>query len=171
MEWAAAPIVHSPNTSVMHCKQCHHYFVFCEHCSPSFQIMIYIMHILVLYADTPQYIYAPSVPYDVRKFYPHPGSLKFIVMLRNPADRALSSYWFKNSKSFNEGHEDKGSMSLQSDEMSIIWLVKLVCYRKYQRFYEKLPYREKETVSVDDIIVCCGEVLCPRTTLLPHGTI
>ena len=59
-------------------------------------------------SDTPHYIYAPSVPYDVHKFYPHPGSLKFVVILRNPVDRALSSYWFKNSKRFNSDHKDKG---------------------------------------------------------------
>jgi hypothetical protein len=50
---------------------------------------------------TPHYLYAPTVPYDIRKFYPHPEELKFIVLLREPISRALSSYWFKNSYKFH----------------------------------------------------------------------
>lgn len=59
---------------------------------------------------TPHYLYAPSVPYDVRNFYSYHSELKFLVMLRNPVDRALSSYWFKNSKEFDRRHLDKGSI-------------------------------------------------------------
>lgn len=57
---------------------------------------------------TPHYIYAPSVPYDVRDFYPHHSKMKFVLLLRNPVQRALSSYWFKNSERFIG--KDKGSI-------------------------------------------------------------
>eukprot|EP01038_Epipyxis_sp_PR26KG_P015685 gene15685-21220_t len=52
---------------------------------------------------TPHYFYAPTVPYDVKQFFPNPNELKFIIMLRNPVERALSSYWFKNSQLFHNG--------------------------------------------------------------------
>ena len=55
---------------------------------------------------TPHYLYAPTVPFELKEFYPSYEKLKFIVMLRNPVDRALSSYWFQNSKLFNQ--RDKG---------------------------------------------------------------
>jgi hypothetical protein len=46
---------------------------------------------------TPHYLYAPTVPYDMRRFYPHYQSLKFVAILRDPVARAWSSYWFHNS--------------------------------------------------------------------------
>lgn len=51
---------------------------------------------------TPHYLYAPSVPNAVRDFYPHADELKFIIMLRDPIERAWSSYWFSNSHLFNK---------------------------------------------------------------------
>ena len=46
---------------------------------------------------TPHYLYAPTVPYEMKRFYPHATELKFIAMLREPVSRAWSSYWFHNS--------------------------------------------------------------------------
>ena len=46
---------------------------------------------------TPHYLYAPTVPYGMKQFYSHPEQLKFIINLREPIARALSSYWFQNS--------------------------------------------------------------------------
>ena len=57
---------------------------------------------------TPQYIYSPSVPYSVRSFYPNRNDLKFIIILRDPVQRTLSSYWFKNSQLFFG--EDRGGI-------------------------------------------------------------
>jgi Sulfotransferase domain len=57
---------------------------------------------------TPHYIYAPTVPFEMRKFYSHSERLKFIVLLRDPIERALSSYWFQNSHLFHK--EDRGSI-------------------------------------------------------------
>jgi Sulfotransferase domain len=57
---------------------------------------------------TPHYLYAPSVPYEMRSFYPKPDELKFIVVLREPVERALSSYWFRNSHIFHG--EDRGTI-------------------------------------------------------------
>ena len=69
---------------------------------------------------TPHYLYAPTVPYDVKQFYPHSSELKFIVMLRDPVARALSSYWFQNSHLLNGA--DQGSieefMSLAAAEIN-----------------------------------------------------
>jgi hypothetical protein len=59
---------------------------------------------------TPQYLYAPSVPYDVREFYPNRDELKFLILLRDPVQRALSSYWFKNSGEFHS--TDRGVRKL-----------------------------------------------------------
>ena len=58
---------------------------------------------------TPHYLYAPSVPFEMKQFYPKPEELKFIVILRDPVDRSQSSYWFRNSHIFN-GH-DQGSVA------------------------------------------------------------
>jgi hypothetical protein len=57
---------------------------------------------------TPHYLYAPSVPFEMKKFYAKPEQLKFIVMLRDPIERALSSYWFQNSHLFQD--QDRGSV-------------------------------------------------------------
>jgi hypothetical protein len=57
---------------------------------------------------TPHYLYAPSVPYELKAFYPRSEELKFIVVLRDPVERALSSYWFQNSHLFHEN--DQGSI-------------------------------------------------------------
>lgn len=59
---------------------------------------------------TPHYLYAPTVPFEMRKFYPNPDTLKFLVMLREPVSRAISSYWFKNSHMFDEKEKDRGSV-------------------------------------------------------------
>eukprot|EP01036_Dinobryon_divergens_P025548 gene25548-34106_t len=59
---------------------------------------------------TPHYLYAPTVPFDMRRFYAHARHLKFIVMLRDPVDRAWSSYWFQNSHIFrgvNRGSKEE----------------------------------------------------------------
>eukprot|EP00615_Pteridomonas_danica_P004388 CAMPEP_0114348064 /NCGR_PEP_ID=MMETSP0101-20121206/14424_1 /TAXON_ID=38822 ORGANISM="Pteridomonas danica, Strain PT" /NCGR_SAMPLE_ID=MMETSP0101 /ASSEMBLY_ACC=CAM_ASM_000211 /LENGTH=468 /DNA_ID=CAMNT_0001485795 /DNA_START=332 /DNA_END=1738 /DNA_ORIENTATION=- len=42
---------------------------------------------------TPHYLFDPAVPMRVKSFYHY--SLKFLVMVRNPTTRAVSSYWFK----------------------------------------------------------------------------
>jgi len=57
---------------------------------------------------TPHYLYAPTVPFDMRTFYPHTDDLQFLVMLRKPVDRMWSSYWFKNSYLFQGS--DQGSL-------------------------------------------------------------
>jgi hypothetical protein len=63
---------------------------------------------------TPHYLYAPSVPFDMHHFYPEYTGIrenaKFIVILRNPIERSLSSYWFRNSHLFTSNHKDSGSM-------------------------------------------------------------
>ena len=59
---------------------------------------------------TPHYLYAPSVPFDLRRFFPDKlaSRLKFIVVLRDPTRRAISSYWFQNSHIFHRTG-DRGS--------------------------------------------------------------
>eukprot|EP01040_Poterioochromonas_malhamensis_P016185 gene16185-18304_t len=56
---------------------------------------------------TPHYLFAPTVPFDMRTFYPHTSSLRFLILLRNPVDRMVSSYWFKNSHLFH--NTDQGT--------------------------------------------------------------
>eukprot|EP01032_Pedospumella_encystans_P014969 gene14969-17167_t len=58
---------------------------------------------------TPHYLYAPTVPFEVKRFYPHESELKFVVMLREPVKRAWSSYWFHNSHLIQG--EDQGSVA------------------------------------------------------------
>ena len=58
---------------------------------------------------TPHYLYAPTVPFAVKEFYPYWNQLKFIIILREPIERTLSSYWFKNSHLFNAAG-DRGSL-------------------------------------------------------------
>ena len=97
-EWASAPIVSDVDTVVVH--------------------------------YTPHYLYAPTVPMDLKNWndkimkqadsdqqqqqlQQSPSSassdqMKFIVMLRDPVERALSSYWFGNSHLFGD-LQDHGS--------------------------------------------------------------
>lgn len=46
---------------------------------------------------TPHYLYPPRIPGRVHAFYGAAAAkeLKFLAILRNPVDRAVSSYWFK----------------------------------------------------------------------------
>jgi hypothetical protein len=57
------------------------------------------------------------VPYEVRKFYPNRDELKFLVLLRDPVQRALSSYWFKNSEKFLS--KDRGPPPALTSMMSL----------------------------------------------------
>lgn len=70
---------------------------------------------------TPHYLYAPSVPFEIKRFFPESAKLKFIVILRDPVERSLSSYWFQNSHIFNS--QDQGSivefMNLARSEISL----------------------------------------------------
>lgn len=83
-EWASRPLVTDPNAVVIH--------------------------------YTPQYLYSPNVPYEIRDFIKlvlkkasvRNYDVKFVMLLRDPVDRAMSSYWFKNSHMFH--NEDKGSV-------------------------------------------------------------
>jgi hypothetical protein len=68
---------------------------------------------------TPQYLYSPSVPFELRALFDtHNGDLsrnnvsqqiRFLVMLRDPLERTLSSYWFKESALFRG--TDHGSLT------------------------------------------------------------
>lgn len=58
---------------------------------------------------TPHYLFAPSVPFDVRKFFTYSRELRFLVSLRDPISRSLSSYWFHNSHLFNA--KDRGKLN------------------------------------------------------------
>lgn len=58
---------------------------------------------------TPHYLYAPSVPFAAKAFYPHARDMKLVVMLRDPVERALSSYWFKNSHLFQQTDQGRHS--------------------------------------------------------------
>lgn len=50
---------------------------------------------------TPHYLYAPTVPFEIKNFYPKSSKMKFIIMLREPVKRAVSSYWFQMSHIFH----------------------------------------------------------------------
>jgi hypothetical protein len=74
---------------------------------------------------TPQYLFAPTVPFELREFYEYydrvratsnsVGNLKFVVSLRDPIKRALSSYWFKNSR-ISHGINNSKSNKIDSGE-------------------------------------------------------
>ena len=55
---------------------------------------------------TPHYFYAPTVPEDLkRSLQSIPNAsidMKFLIMLRNPIERAWSSYWFQNIHLFKD---------------------------------------------------------------------
>eukprot|EP00960_Hanusia_phi_P064663 765863-Hanusia_phi.AAC.5 len=44
---------------------------------------------------TPHYIYHPMAPFNLERLYGSEASIKFLVMLREPVARAISSYYFK----------------------------------------------------------------------------
>ena len=69
---------------------------------------------------TPHYLYAPTVPFEMKRFYPEPESIKFIVMLRQPINRALSSYWFLKSHMFAKDNKDHG--------MSVVYYTYIIVY-------------------------------------------
>ena len=91
-EWASSPLVRSASDAVIH--------------------------------YTPHYLYAPSVPFDLRRFFggldgsgedqgeARARSLRFVVFLRDPTRRALSSYWFQNSHIFHAGGDGGSNAEL-----------------------------------------------------------
>lgn len=57
---------------------------------------------------TPHYLYDPAVPGRVKASFAHLGAslpplLRFIVILREPVSRAISSFWFKGGTSVPQG--------------------------------------------------------------------
>ena len=96
-EWASSPIVNSTQDAVIH--------------------------------YTPHYLYAPSVPFDLRRFFPDTlaSRLKFIVSLRDPTRRAISSYWFQNSHIFHRTG-DRGSYA----ELSALCDAEIQHRREYE---------------------------------------
>ena len=63
---------------------------------------------------TPHYLYAPTVPFESKDFYPHSNRIKFVVILRDPLERSLSSYWFHNSHLVNKLQKDIGNKLVHS---------------------------------------------------------
>eukprot|EP01041_Mallomonas_annulata_P003462 gene3462-6888_t len=88
---------------------------------------------------TPHYLYAPSVPFELRDLYstasPHSDSnsnsnidhFRFIVVLREPVSRAISSYWFKNSRLLMK--HDTGSVK----DFETKFEQEIVVRRKYEK--------------------------------------
>ena len=76
---------------------------------------------------TPHYLYAPTVPFEMKQFYAHPEHLKFIINLREPIARALSSYWFQNS------HLLKGTDRGSIDEFETLARKEMHVRRKYEQ--------------------------------------
>ena len=80
---------------------------------------------------TPHYIYDPEVPLRIKEFYPHANELKFIVMLRDPIDRAISSYWFKNSHLFTSHNINSINISGNSNSFDKNAIRELKSRKKY----------------------------------------
>lgn len=72
---------------------------------------------------TPHYLYAPSVPYEMSSFYPIQmrSEMRFVVLLRDPRSRAISSYWFKNSHLFQTNDQGNQSDLLSHFEQEKLW--------------------------------------------------
>lgn len=60
---------------------------------------------------TPHYLAAPSAPFALRDLFPQQAleEVRFIILLRDPVERMISSYWFKESARF-QGGVDGGSI-------------------------------------------------------------
>ena len=94
---------------------------------------------------TPHYLYAPTVPYEMKQFYSHPEHLKFIVILREPIARALSSYWFQNS------HLLKGTDRGSIDEFETLSRNEMHVRRKYEQCMSHQPHLIPRTSSNSSI--------------------
>ncbi len=82
---------------------------------------------------TPHYLYAPSVPFELRDLYPPEtrDSLRFVVLVRDPIERAWSSFWFKNSHLFQG--EDRGSV----EEFVTVMKSEINERRRFERCFER----------------------------------
>ena len=125
-EWASSPLVPDREVSVIH--------------------------------YTPHYLYAPSVPYDMRKFYPHShkdggAQLKFIISLRDPVERALSSYWFANSHLF----ADRRKGWEQGDVGSIEEFLRLAEKEmEWRKKFDLCMNLQKGKSSFESLRICFG---------------
>lgn len=96
---------HLPNTKLLNEKECH--FFDKKINNPKYDIKWYkdcfksARQNLVFFEATPNYLYHPRVPRAVKRYLPN---AKFIVMLRNPVDRAWSHFYHWRRK---EGWTEK----------------------------------------------------------------
>jgi hypothetical protein len=101
---------------------------------------------------TPHYLYAPTVPFEMREFYPDDPlhKFRFIVMLRDPVARALSAYWFSRSHLFGS-KTDRGSIQ----EFTSLVEEQMKSREKYDRcliendvdFHSRSPFHAGSTVA------------------------
>ena len=68
---------------------------------------------------TPHYLYDPAVPTRMRASFGHlggslPALLRFVVILREPVSRAISSFWFKGGRSVPQG---EAMLTMQMDDV------------------------------------------------------
>lgn len=98
---------------------------------------------MIIIHYTPHYLYAPTVPFELNSLYPDIQSIKFIIILREPVARTISSYWFKNSRLLQK--KDKGSVvHFQREarhEMADRKIFEKCMSRKLSQSYNSLAYR------------------------------
>ena len=110
---------------------------------------------------TPHYIYEPHIPSAVSHFYPHSKDLKFIVLLRSPIARAVSSYWFKNSNLFTTNNKDSGS----NGDLQLTFEREL----QGRSDYESCLAIDTKGINDDgDFINACRKYLWPSNSGLRH---
>lgn len=94
---------------------------------------------------TPMYLYSEAVPARVRKHLP---DAKFVVLLRNPVDRAYSHY----KLAFHEGFTKAASFSCFLQEESTAFPRGLYA-RQLKRWFDHFP-RERFLILIFEEVVC-----------------
>ena len=135
---------------------------------------------------TPHYLYAPSVPFDVKKLYPHSddaSQMKFIVVLRDPVARALSSYWFSQSHLFEDRRkkgEKKGNIgsigefqTLATQEMESRVNMTPACGEHYWGLASKVEHCWRKVPFSQSWRQTCrqGSVLRPTSALVQYSSL
>ena len=98
---------------------------------------------------TPHYLYAPTVPFELREFDEGLSDVKFIISLREPIERALSSYWFQNSRRYrnNKYHSVRNgtTIGIDQDLGTLTEFEKLAINEmKYRHLYDTCIDQEKK---------------------------
>lgn len=111
---------------------------------------------------SPQYLYYSDSAYYIKEILPN---VKIISILRNPIDRAYSSYlhavrdWFEDAKNFQQGLQKEEKRIESGWPMLFHYVNGGYYYRQLKQYYDLFPKENIKTIIYDDFVTSPEVVL------------